>query len=180
MRFLTSNATLTRAGAASAGVGWTSIQQALDRARGRVLLLLDACHSGHVITDVVAPNESLAKALATRGRAGALVFAASRGSELSYEVGGKSSSSRALKLETEGEPKAAGRGLASGHGLFTSALLDALAGRAPDRDRSGALELDELIGHVSERVRMASGGRQNPWVARRELFGDFALVPAAH
>ncbi|HZO16787.1 MAG TPA: caspase family protein, partial [Polyangiaceae bacterium] len=170
MRFLTHDATLRGEG----GVGWSALEGALERARGRVILLLDACHSGHVITDPVAPNESLAKALAARHRAGALVFAAARGSELSYEVGNETGA-RALELALDGEP--APTKLARGHGLFTSALLEAFSGRAVDRDKSGALELDEIIGHVSERVRAASAGRQNPWVARRELFGDFALVP---
>ena len=36
-------------------------------------------------------------------------------------------------------------------------------------------ELGELIDYVTERVRSASNGQQTPWVARRELFGDFAL-----
>jgi WD40 repeat protein len=177
MRFLTHDAALTSKSATDAGIGWSELERTLDGAAGRVLLLLDACHSGHVITDVVAPNEALAKALAARGRAGAVVFAASRGSQLSYEVGNRSGSSRALELVYGGEPPPEAKKLAPGHGLFTSALLEALAGKAPDRDKSGVLELDELIGHVSERVRVASDGRQTPWVARRELFGDFALVP---
>jgi hypothetical protein len=65
-----------------------------------------------------------------------------------------------------------------GHGLFTGSLLEALAGGAPDRDRSGAVEVGELIDFVTERVRAASNGKQTPWVARREMFGDFVLAPA--
>ena len=66
----------------------------------------------------------------------------------------------------------------AGHGLFTSALLEGLAGEATDRDRSGAIEVGELIDYVTERVRSASNGKQTPWVARRELFGDFVIAPA--
>ena len=65
-----------------------------------------------------------------------------------------------------------------GHGLFTGSLLEALAGGAPDRDRSGAVEVGELIDFVTERVRAASNGKQTPWVARREMFGDFVMAPA--
>ena len=68
--------------------------------------------------------------------------------------------------------------MARGHGLFTSALLEALAGEVPDRDGSGGVELSELVDYVRERVRQASNGQQTPWVARRELFGDFAILAA--
>jgi hypothetical protein len=30
----------------------------------------------------------------------------------------------------------------------------------------------------TERVRAASNGKQTPWVARREMFGEFFVVPA--
>ena len=85
-----------------------------------------------------------------------------------------------------GGPAGAGAGgrrgaapLARGHGLFTGALLEALEGRAPDHDESGAIEIGELTGYVTERVRTASNGMQTPWVARREMFGDFMIAPAA-
>jgi hypothetical protein len=139
-------------------------------------MLLDACHSGHVTTEPVAPNEALAKALAADNRAGVLVFAASRGSQLSYEVGQKGGGSRGLDLVWQGRPPRATQTLAPNHGLFTSAMLEALAGQVPDRDGSGAVELSELIDYVRERVRQASDGRQTPWVARRELFGDFTVM----
>ena len=41
-----------------------------------------------------------------------------------------------------------------------------------------AIELSELIDYVTERVTDAANGAQTPWVARREIFGDFALAPA--
>jgi WD40 repeat protein/uncharacterized caspase-like protein len=177
MRFLTHQASLKRAEAKAHGVGWKQLEKALAQAPGRVLVLLDACHSGHVTTEPVAPNEALAKALAARNRAGLLVFAASRGSQFSYEVGGEGSGSRGLELAWPGKPRG-GEELQRGHGLFTAALLEALGGQVPDRDRSGAVELSELIDDVRERVRAASNGKQTPWVARRELFGDLTLMPA--
>ncbi len=67
-----------------------------------------------------------------------------------------------------------------GHGLFTAALLEGLAGKAPDRDGSGGIELGELVDYVTERVRTLSNGKQTPWVVRRELFGDFVIAPARH
>lgn len=177
MRFLTHRASLKRSEMARSAIGWDRLEKALAQASGRVLLLLDACHSGHVTTEPVAPNEALAQALAADDRTGILIFAASRGAQLSYEVGGGGGpGSRGLDLAWHGSaPPQPTAGLAERHGLFTSAMLEALAGQAPDRDRSGAAELGEIIDYVTERVRSASNGQQTPWVARRELFGDFPL-----
>jgi WD40 repeat protein/uncharacterized caspase-like protein len=181
MVFLTSGADLTPEGIERHGVGWDVIQGHLGQAKGRVMVLLDACHSGHVSTDIIAPNEALAAALASSRRAGVLVFAAARGSQLSYEVPPGNASlptgSRGLELALEGPPPPLPRTLPGGHGLFTSAVLEAMAGGAPDRDRSGAVEVDEFMDHVTWRVRTTSQGAQTPWIARREMFGDFVVAP---
>lgn len=181
MVFLTSGADLTPEGVERHGVGWDVIQGHLGQAKGRVMVLLDACHSGHVSTDIIAPNEALAASLAAARRAGVLVFAAARGSQLSYEVppgGGRlPSGSRGLELAVEGPPPPLPPTLPGGHGLFTSAVLEAMTGGASDRDRSGAIEVDEFIDHVTWRVRTMSNGAQTPWMARREMFGDFVVAP---
>lgn len=181
MVFLTSQASFTRKAAEAHGLGWDKIQAGLASVRGRVLMMLDACHSGYLTTEVVAPNEDLARQLAAGDRAGVFVFSAARGSQFSYEVppGGMSSMNRGLELAWAGQkPPPMSRELPGGHGLFTSALLEALAGDAPDRDRSGITEVGELVDYVTERVRAASNGKQTPWVARREMFGEFVVVPA--
>lgn len=182
MVFLTSKAAMNGESARANGVGWDRIQAALSRAKGRVVVLLDACHSGHVSTEIVVANESLAQDLAAKGRAGVLVFAAARGSQLSYEVspGGLSRGgfgARGLDL-VDDQPRAVPPSLTGGHGLFTSAVLEAIAGGATDRDRSGAIEIGEFVDFVTWRVKSTSGGAQTPWVARREMFGDFVIAPA--
>ncbi len=184
MVLLTHQAALNHASAKAEGVGWDPIEAALKRAPGRVLLLLDACHSGHVSTEIIAPNEALAQQLAAQQRTGVLVLAASRGSQLSYEVpprrkGKTAMGTRGFDVVWGGTPPTrVTRKLPTGHGLFTSAVLEALEGQAVDRDRSGAVEVGELIDYVTERVTTASKGKQTPWVARRELFGDFVIAPA--
>lgn len=186
MVFMTHQAAFTRTSAETYGVGWDKIHASLAAVRGRVLMMLDACHSGYLTTEVVAPNEELARQLTAGNRAGVFIFSAARGSQFSYEVPpqGMGSSSRGLELAWTDEqkptqkPPPMTRELPGGHGLFTSALLEALKGDSPDRDRSGATEVGELVDYVTERVRAASNGKQTPWVARREMFGEFFVVPA--
>lgn len=179
MVYLTSSASLSKEGARDGGVGWDKLQSALKQARGRVLLLLDACHSGHLATELVVPNEALASQLAGDNRSGVLIFAAARGAQLSYEVSGSTAgATRGLELAWDGHPPSLSRPPAGGHGLFSTAVLEALAGEAVDRDKSGAVEVGEFVDYVTERVREASNGRQTPWVVRREMFGDFVVAPA--
>lgn len=111
------------------------------------------------------------------------MFAASKGRELSYEA----STSRGLVLDAAQQelvvaksdpappPKA---GPSAGHGFFTGALLRSLEAPSTDANRNGVIELSELVAQVTVRVGRVSGGKQNPWVARRELFGDFGLARA--
>src|SRR5205823_13187803 len=88
---------------AHAALAWSAFTQRLallSRKTRRVLVLLDACHSGSA-----ANNEELVRALLT-AHAGVLVFAGSRGSEVSLE-----------------SPEWR-------HGAFTQAILEALQGQA--------------------------------------------------
>ena len=180
MVLLASRSSLKRKDIEATGIGWEQLQGALVGVKGRVLLLLDACHSGYVSNEVIAPNEQLAERLAADDRAGVFLLAAARGSQFSYEVPPSGAAARGLSAVAsawEGQTPGAMRPLGGGHGLFTSALLEALAGGGVDRDHSGELELGELVDYVTERVRAASNGRQTPWVVRREMFGDFAVAP---
>ncbi len=150
MRFLTRDADTTPASIAAEGIGWGEIAEKLEVARGRVLVLLDACHSGHMSQDLVVPNGALATSLSRQGRAGVLVFAAAKGRQESFE-----------------DPA---------HGFFTQALLATLRDPTADRDGDGRLEVSELIDAVTTRVDRQTRGLQTPWVARREMFGDFQIA----
>jgi hypothetical protein len=103
------------------------------------------------------------------------VFAASKGRQVSFEP----SSARALRLD-EAKWKPLAEPAAEPHGFFTGALLSSLDDPASDHDGDGAIELSEIVDEVERRVGEATDGQQTPWVARRELFGDFALAPAPH
>ncbi|SFL15781.1 Caspase domain-containing protein [Falsiroseomonas stagni DSM 19981] len=144
------------ADAADSGVEWRLIADALSPAQGRVLVLLDACHSGSASGDNFVPNDAYAEQLMRSGRSGLAVLAASKGRQFSYE-----------------DPSL-GNG---GQGQFTYAIAQALGpdrARA-DRDRSGTIELDELYAYVKRTVsnstRANQTGVQTPWLARDEFIG---------
>ena len=65
-----------------------------------------------------------------------------------------------------------------GHGAFTKALLDAMAGKG-DYDNDGFLHLSELTTYVQRTVPKMTGGAQHPVVAKPITIADFpiAVVP---
>jgi WD40 repeat protein len=137
---------------------WTALETALEGLKARrVLLFLDACHSGGVFPGLQASNERLAEALAKR--AGVLVFASSRGGEYSYE------------LEAEK------------HGAFTAALLEALGQGKANLEIAGrrddVITSAELLAYLSARVPQLTENRQNPTCPLVRDFGDaFPLLQA--
>jgi uncharacterized caspase-like protein len=127
---------------------WRDVVQRLGRLSQqskRVLVLLDACHSGSA-----ASNEALIRGLLAAD-AGVMVFAASRGSEESLE----SPDWR--------------------HGLFTQALLEALAGKTALPGGPG-VTLWDLATYVRRRVKELSEGAQNPQVPFLQDFDTDAPI----
>ena len=123
---------------------------------GRVLLLLDACHSGNISTETVVSNDELAQKLRSEGRSGIIVFTASKGRQSALE-----------------SPD-----LGGGFGAFAYAVTQALGpkAKAADANENGFVEFMELVDFVSQGVDKETEGEQTPWLARRELFGDFAIA----
>ncbi len=120
------------------------------------LLLLDICHSGAGDNRVVADDavQSLTKGT------GAVVFASSSGSELSFED----------------------ESFGGGHGAFTAALLEGLGGLADNRvgDRDGFNSLQELVLFTSSRVPELTEGQQRPQIPPLSLSVDYPLSVAAN
>lgn len=140
------------ASAVKTSLGWQQISQRLSHARGRVLVLLDACHAGSVTSDLFVSSDDLLRAMSRSRHSGAVVFAAAKGRQPSRE--------------------------GIWHGVFTDAFLKTLYSRDTDRNRDGWLQLSEIVEETIARVATASQGAQLPLVAHRELVGDFALLPA--
>ena len=166
---MTSASAATAESLRATALAWPMLSSRLGKMRGRIALLLDACHAGHVSTAIVAPNEALAAALAHDDRAGVAIFAAAKGAQYSYE----GNTARGLHLE----PGRAAAVQASGpHGFFTAAILRALESSSTDHDGDGAIQWSELVDEVKGRVTAATGGKQTPWEARREVMGDFQIA----
>lgn len=135
------------------------LKQSLVNLPGRVLLLLDACHAGKIgEIDVIGPRQRAFRAGAddlmrelAADEVGVVVMCAARGREESAE-----------------DPRL-------GHGYFTQALLEGLAGKA-DYSHKGIVRLTALDNYVSERVRELSNGNQTACTAKSTRTGSFPIV----
>lgn len=138
---------------AGTSVAWSEVAAILATAKARVLVFLDACHSGTAGTDYFASNDDAAAGVLARIPSGLVVFSASKGRQLSLETAG------------------------AGGGVFTNAVADVIARKRAtfDTNRNGAIEISELYAGVKLRVVGQTGGRQTPWLSRNEMVGDFAL-----
>jgi len=152
--FLTSDGSLSEP--QKAGVSWTLLGKYLERIKGRVILLLDACHSGSIITETVVPNDELAQQLFGGGHGGVMVFSASKGRQFSLE-----------------SPDIGG-----GFGVFTYNLIQSLGPEAKlvDINGNGFVEFMEMVAYVSQKVHQLTNGEQTPWLSRKELFGDLPIA----
>jgi hypothetical protein len=135
------------------GLSWTQIASILGRAKARVVVILDSCHSGLSGAEGLGTNDDAVASLLTGARAPMLVLAASKGRQFSYE-----------------DPKWGG-------GAFTHALVEVLQRnwRSADLNGNGVIEVSELYRALRSMVASETQGNQTPWLARQDLIGDFAL-----
>ena len=144
----------TRTGALKeTALAWRDVAALLAKAKGKVVILLDACHTGLAGSSAFATNDDVAGALLTTAGAPMVVLAASKGRQVALESA------------------------ARGGGVFTSAIVEALGkGHATaDADANGVIDLGEFYTAVKTRVLRDTEGRQSPWLARNLLVGDMAL-----
>ncbi|HUS65524.1 MAG TPA: caspase family protein [Kofleriaceae bacterium] len=161
---------------ATTAASLADLESVFDESPARArLLLIDTCESGDVAEEQVAAGAGAAGGRGVRARVarslvlrrerrgrgrpfvlerdrflyndlsrrtGAVVYSSTTGGDLSYER-------KDLR-----------------NGLFTESLLRALTTTATDRDRDGAISLDELQAAVGTQVVALSGGRQHPVVDR--------------
>ncbi|HTE18168.1 MAG TPA: caspase family protein, partial [Armatimonadota bacterium] len=140
---------VNRANVAATALPWSEVVERLARLSERskrVIVLLDACHSGSA-----ANNEELVKGVLS-ANAGVMVFASSKGSEVSLE-----------------SPELM-------HGVFTKALLEGISGRATPPDEKQVTVLD-FLAYVARRVKTLTNDTQHPHIPFLQDFEtDSALV----
>ncbi len=139
-------------------VRWNEVSDLVKNLPGKVLLLVDTCHSGNVFGDtkrraVAADITAAIKTLVDAGT-GQVIMTAATGSTPSLE-----------------DP-------AWGHGAFTAALLEGLKGKA-DSDGDGSVTIKELDLYVTRRVKDLTNGRQKPTTIIPSSVPDFAVATGA-
>ena len=141
---------------AAGGITWKLFGEKLAKIKGRTLLFLDACHSGSISTETIAPNNELAAKFFKGQTGGVMVFSASKGRQNSLE-----------------SPD-----LGGGFGFFTYALTQGLGKKSKqvDTNKNGFVEFMELVDYVKEYVNKETEGMQTPWLSRKELFGDLPIA----
>ena len=146
---------------AQTSLPWTALTGVLAKVPAkRVVLFLDACHSGSALGEKRASNERMAEPLIKR--AGVMVFASSRGDQVSLE---------------SGEWK---------HGAFTKAVLEGIADGKADLDsgtgKDGDITVAKLLVYLQARVPNLTDGKQQPACPLMQDFGapfNLARLPNA-
>lgn len=138
------------AGIESKGLSIDDLKSELNELgqHGRVLVLLDACHSGATTSNGLPLSMNSTVLRSALAAANVSVLTSSDGAEVSYEM---------PELQ---------------HGAFTKALLDAFDDPAADIDRNGLITPSGLEHYVENRVPMLTGDRQHP---RMEVRYDTTL-----
>ncbi|QJW92653.1 caspase family protein [Frigoriglobus tundricola] len=127
-------------------------KERLDNMPGRLVAILDACHSGVVAEKERPPvaADSLVRDL-TAEDSGVIVMCASAGREFSYET-------PLIKA-----------------GLYTYGLVEGLSGHG-DVDGDGLVYIHELDMYATARARQLSAGRQNPTLGRPTSVRPFPIA----
>jgi hypothetical protein len=120
---------------------------------GRVLVLLDACHSGATTMDGTGLAMDATALRTGLAAANVTVLTSSRGDQKSREDAGW------------------------GHGAFTKALLDALNDPTADTNRTGLINATGLANYVAGHVASLTEGKQTPDMEVRFGSTVFAVGP---
>jgi WD40 repeat protein len=133
----------------SSCVNFEELRQTISGIKAKVLVFLDACHSGNLMSNSLYIN-GLVNMLSGSGT-GAVTFTSSTGKEVSYE-----------KAEWN-------------NGAFTKALLEGLSGKAqvPGKNKITYKSLDL---YISERVADLTDNKQHTTTVPAPNLPDFAII----
>ena len=127
-------------------VAWDDVSDALSAARGTVIVVIDACHSGFAAKQNLFSNDSAATALLGKNTEARIILAASKG-----------------RQESEESPVRGGE--------FTNALVSILSGRT----NTTRTDLIDIYSSLKSSVVKSTSGRQTPWLVRSGLVGEMSL-----
>jgi len=138
------------------GVDWVNFSDVLGNLPSKVLLFIDACHSGKLGANLLANRGDTdlleaVRALATEEN-GVVIMAASTGKEYSVE-----------------SPE-------WGHGAFTYALLEGLNKGEADLNSDGIINIREIDYFVADRVKELTKGKQHPTTQKPSVVAEFPLL----
>lgn len=152
-RFFMTTSTTREENLDGTALEWSRLAKVLGRTKARVIVVLDACHSGQTGAQLQATNDDAVAAISGASRTPMLVFAASKGRQLSEEIGG------------------------AGGGVFTQVLAKLITQGRDEQDlnRNGVLEVSEIFRGLKDVVTQYTNGRQTPWLVRQDMVGDFAV-----
>jgi len=133
---------------------WEDISSLLKQIRAKVIVFIDACHSGVMQEKNFVPNEEYVEKLMNSGKVGMVVMASSKGRQLSYEY---------ENLQ---------------HGVFNYAIIQSLGPQRDtvDKNRNGIIEFDELYLSVKYKVKKMTKGEQTPWISANKIIGRIPLL----
>jgi len=140
----------------TAGLAWENVAQILAQTKAKVIVFLDACHSGVASNETLVANDEYVAELMKTGKAGMVVMAASKGRQFSLE----------------------GANFGGGHGAFNYAITRALTKerQTTDTNQNGIIELSELYRRVKFNVHQFTNGKQTPWLSRNEIIGEMPVL----
>lgn len=133
----------------SSSVNFEELRQTIAGIKAKVLVFLDACHSGNIQGNSLYIN-GLVNMLSGSGT-GAITFTSSTGKELSYE-----------KAEWN-------------NGAFTKALLEGLNGKAQVSGKT-KITYKSLDLYISERVAELTDNKQHPTTVPAPNLPDFTII----
>ena len=152
--FMSVNADINRINASC--VGYTEIKETIDAIAGKIIVFMDACHSGNVLGNNQRRAAMLSEAISdlTNADNGAVVFTSSTGRQFSLE-----------------NPD-------WNNGVFTKALVEGLNGKADLFDRK-TITVNNLSSYVANRVKELTNGQQAPTTIIPKSVPDFPLAVMA-
>jgi len=151
--FVTSNSTFEDI--EEKGLAWDKVSLMLKPIKAKVIVFLDACHSGIAAKEKVVPNDKHASELMKAMKSGLAVIAASKGRQYSLE-----------------STKWGG-----GHGIFSYTINQILTTKKTEADlnHNGIIELSELFKNIKYNVLKETNGKQSPWFSTNTIVGEMPI-----